>query len=117
MPFLRARKPQHAAPSKVAPVLVAGGMTGAFLVAEVAAGSAASASAPNSDWDRLAGCESGGNWSINTGNGYYGGLQFNLQTWRAYGGTGRPDQQSKAAQIAVAERVRKASGLSAWSCA
>ena len=68
-------------------------------------------------WDRIAACESGGNWSINTGNGYYGGLQFNLQTWRAYGGTGRPDQQSKAAQIAVAERVRKASGLSAWSCA
>ncbi|GAA3576509.1 hypothetical protein GCM10022197_37180 [Microlunatus spumicola] len=68
-------------------------------------------------WDKIARCESGGNWSINTGNGYYGGLQFNLQTWRAYGGTGRPDQQSKAAQIAVAERVRKASGLSAWSCA
>ncbi len=68
-------------------------------------------------WDKIAACESGGNWSINTGNGYYGGLQFNLQTWRAYGGTGRPDQQSKAAQIAVAERVRKASGLSAWSCA
>ena len=68
-------------------------------------------------WDKIAACESGGNWSINTGNGYYGGLQFNLQTWRAYGGTGRPDQQSKAAQIAVAERLRKASGLSAWSCA
>ena len=68
-------------------------------------------------WDKIAACESGGNWSINTGNGYYGGLQFNLQTWRAYGGSGRPDQQSKAAQIAVAERVRKASGLSAWSCA
>ncbi len=68
-------------------------------------------------WDKIAACESGGNWSINTGNGYYGGLQFNLQTWRAYGGTGRPDQQSKAAQIAVAERVRKASGLGAWSCA
>jgi hypothetical protein len=68
-------------------------------------------------WDKIAACESGGNWSINTGNGYYGGLQFNLQTWRAYGGSGRPDQQSKAAQIAVAERVRKASGLGAWSCA
>jgi uncharacterized protein YabE (DUF348 family) len=68
-------------------------------------------------WDKIAACESGGNWSINTGNGYYGGLQFNLQTWHAYGGTGRPDQQSKAAQIAVAERLRKASGLSAWSCA
>jgi resuscitation-promoting factor RpfB len=68
-------------------------------------------------WDKIAACESGGNWAINTGNGYYGGLQFLLSTWHAYGGTGRPDQQSKAAQIAVAERVRKASGLGAWSCA
>jgi uncharacterized protein YabE (DUF348 family) len=68
-------------------------------------------------WDKIAACESGGNWSINTGNGYYGGLQFSLSTWRAYGGTGRPDQKSKAEQIAIAERVRKADGLSAWSCA
>ncbi len=44
-------------------------------------------------WDQLAQCESGGNWAINTGNGYYGGLQFNLNTWRAYGGTGYPHQQ------------------------
>jgi uncharacterized protein YabE (DUF348 family) len=68
-------------------------------------------------WDKIAACESGGNWSINTGNGYYGGLQFSLSTWRAYGGTGRPDQKSKAEQIAIAERVRKADGLGAWSCA
>ncbi len=68
-------------------------------------------------WDKIAACESGGNWSINTGNGYYGGLQFSLATWRAYGGTGMPNEQSKAAQIAVAERVRKGSGLQNWSCA
>ena len=68
-------------------------------------------------WDKIAACESGGNWSINTGNGYYGGLQFTLATWRAYGGTGMPNEQSKAAQIAVAERVRKGSGLGNWSCA
>nr|WP_269778780.1 resuscitation-promoting factor [Microlunatus antarcticus] len=68
-------------------------------------------------WDKIAACESGGNWSINTGNGYYGGLQFSLATWRAYGGTGMPNEQSKAAQIAVAERVRKGSGLGNWSCA
>ena len=42
-------------------------------------------------WDSLAQCESGGNWAINTGNGYYGGLQFNLGTWQAYGGTGLPE--------------------------
>jgi uncharacterized protein YabE (DUF348 family) len=68
-------------------------------------------------WDRLAQCESGGNWHINTGNGYYGGLQFNLQTWRAYGGSGYPHQNSREAQIAVAERVQQAQGWGAWpSC-
>jgi hypothetical protein len=69
----------------------------------------------SSKWDAIAACESGGNWAANTGNGYYGGLQFNLGTWAAYGGSGRPDQQSRAAQIAVAERVRAASGgYGAW---
>nr|WP_281363397.1 resuscitation-promoting factor [Nocardioides perillae] len=61
-------------------------------------------------WDSLAQCESGGNWAINTGNGYYGGLQFNIDTWRAYGGTGYPHQQSREAQIAVATRLRDATG-------
>ena len=66
-------------------------------------------------WDRVAACESGGNWSINTGNGFYGGLQFTLGTWRAYGGTGYPHQNSKAEQIRIAERVRLGSqGLGAW---
>src|SRR5699024_7057080 len=53
-------------------------------------------------WDQLAQCESGGDWSINTGNGYYGGLQFNLSTWQAYGGTGLPSEHSREEQIAVA---------------
>ncbi|WP_183100991.1 resuscitation-promoting factor [Nocardioides pelophilus] len=61
-------------------------------------------------WDALAQCESGGNWAINTGNGYYGGLQFNLGTWQAYGGSGYPHQNSREAQIAVAERLRAATG-------
>jgi hypothetical protein len=66
-------------------------------------------------WDAIAACESGGNWAADTGNGYYGGLQFNLGTWHAYGGPGRPDQQSRATQISVAERVRAASGgYGAW---
>lgn len=67
-------------------------------------------------WDRLAQCESGGNWSINTGNGYYGGLQFNLGTWQSYGGTGLPSNNSRETQIAVAERLRAASGggYGAW---
>jgi resuscitation-promoting factor RpfB len=61
-------------------------------------------------WDSLAQCESGGNWAINTGNGYYGGLQFSLSTWRAYGGAGYPHQQSREYQIMIAERLRAATG-------
>ena len=61
-------------------------------------------------WDQLAQCESGGNWAINTGNGYYGGLQFSLSTWRGYGGPGYPHQQSRETQIMIAERVRAATG-------
>lgn len=69
----------------------------------------------NSVWDRLAQCESGGNWAINTGNGYYGGLQFNAGTWRAYGGTGLPHQASRETQIAIATKLRDASGgYGAW---
>ena len=69
------------------------------------------------NWDAIAQCESGGNWSINTGNGYYGGLQFTQQTWEAYGGLSyapRADLASRAAQIAVAEKVYAAGGLGAW---
>nr|WP_294695079.1 resuscitation-promoting factor [uncultured Friedmanniella sp.] len=65
-------------------------------------------------WDRLAQCESGGNWSINTGNGFYGGLQFTPSTWRGYGGTGMPHQASRAEQIAVAKRVQAGQGWGAW---
>lgn len=75
----------------------------------------APAVASGSVWDAIAQCESGGNWHANTGNGYYGGLQFSLGTWQAYGGTGRPDQHSREEQIAVAERVRAAEGgYGAW---
>jgi uncharacterized protein YabE (DUF348 family) len=66
-------------------------------------------------WDAIAECESGGNWAANTGNGYYGGLQFSLGTWQAYGGTGYPNTHSREEQIAVAERVRAAEGgYGAW---
>ncbi|HEY9377995.1 MAG TPA: ubiquitin-like domain-containing protein [Jiangellaceae bacterium] len=61
-------------------------------------------------WDQLAQCESGGNWSINTGNGYYGGLQFSLGTWQAFGGSGYPHENSKAEQIRIATKVRDARG-------
>ena len=66
-------------------------------------------------WDQLAQCESGGNWATNTGNGYYGGLQFSLGTWRAYGGPGYPHTASRETQIAIATKVRDASGgYGAW---
>ncbi|HVV19941.1 MAG TPA: transglycosylase family protein [Pseudonocardiaceae bacterium] len=71
-------------------------------------------------WDEIAQCESGGNWHINTGNGYYGGLQFNQATWDSNGGqqyAPRADLATKAQQIAVADRVRAARGLEPWQCA
>jgi resuscitation-promoting factor RpfB len=70
-------------------------------------------------WDSLAQCESGGNWATNTGNGYYGGLQFSLGTWQAYGGTGLPSNASRETQIAIATKIRDASGgYGAWpACA
>jgi len=71
-------------------------------------------------WDRIAQCESGGNWAINTGNGYYGGLQFDSQTWLGNGGgqfAPRADLASRTQQIAVANRVYAARGLSPWGCA
>lgn len=90
--------------ASLAAVAVAGGA----IVATTAPANAAST------WDKLAQCESGGNWSINTGNGYYGGLQFSLSTWKAFGGSGMPHQASKAEQIRVATKVQAAQGWGAW---
>ncbi|MBW0117936.1 transglycosylase family protein, partial [Pseudonocardia abyssalis] len=80
-------------------------VAGAVVVGAPLALAGTANAAPDSDWDRLAQCESGGNWSINTGNGYSGGLQFSPTTWRAFGGTGSPHNASRAEQIAVAERT------------
>jgi resuscitation-promoting factor RpfA len=80
-------------------------------------GAPAASAATTSTWDRLARCESGGNWHINTGNGYYGGLQFNAGTWRAYGGgkfASLPHRATKSEQITVAERLLDARGWSPW---
>jgi uncharacterized protein YabE (DUF348 family) len=69
----------------------------------------------NTVWDKIAQCESGGNWATNTGNGYYGGLQFSLGTWQAYGGSGLPSNASRLTQIAIATKIRNASGgYGAW---
>ncbi|MEV7332249.1 transglycosylase family protein [Micromonospora sp. NPDC093244] len=69
------------------------------------------------NWDAIAKCESGGNWKTNTGNGYYGGLQFSQSTWAGYGGkkyAARADLASRGEQIAVAEKVLDGQGIGAW---
>ncbi len=73
--------------------------------------------APSGDtgvWDRLAECESGGNWQIDTGNGFYGGLQFTPESWQAVGGTGLPNEASREEQIARAEQLKVKQGWGAW---
>ncbi len=73
--------------------------------------------ASNSVWDKIAQCESGGNWHINTGNGYYGGLQFSAATWHSVGGPGLPHQNSRETQIKYAKILQQRSGWGQWGCA
>jgi hypothetical protein len=95
-------------------------VTGAAVagVATVAGGLAtASAAQASTVWDRVAACESGGNWSINTGNGYYGGLQFSDRTWDGYGGeryASTANRATKAQQITIAQKVLASQGPGAW---
>jgi nucleoid-associated protein YgaU len=97
------------------------GATVGVVAGAAALGFAGTASAaPDSTWDAVAGCESGNNWSINTGNGYYGGLQFSQSTWNAYGGqdyASRADLATREEQIAVAEQTLAGQGWGAWACA
>ncbi|QNG19376.1 transglycosylase family protein [Rhodococcus triatomae] len=87
--------------------------TGAAVVLPLGLGTA-TAHASEYDWDGVAQCESGGNWGINTGNGYYGGLQFSQSTWSSHGGSGYAHNASKEEQIRVAERVLETQGVGAW---
>ncbi|OXS33288.1 LysM peptidoglycan-binding domain-containing protein [Streptomyces sp. XY006] len=94
-------------------------LAGAALLAPLGllAATGNAAAADSGVWDRIAQCESGGNWHINTGNGYYGGLQFAPSTWRAYGGTAyapTADRASRSQQIAVATKVQQSQGWGAW---
>ncbi|MFE6062316.1 transglycosylase family protein [Streptomyces sp. NPDC056431] len=112
-------KGKHRRPSKATQVVTLVGVTGVAVAAPLmTAGTASAATA--SEWDTVAACESGGNWSINTGNGYYGGLQFSASTWAAYGGTAyapTANQASKSQQITIAEKVLAGQGKGAWpSC-
>ncbi|KRD17317.1 MULTISPECIES: transglycosylase family protein [unclassified Streptomyces] len=109
-------KGKHRRPSKATRAAALAGVTGVAIAAPLmAAGNASAATA--SEWDAVAQCESGGDWSINTGNGYYGGLQFSSSTWAAYGGTqyaSQANQASKAQQIAIGEKVLAGQGKGAW---
>ncbi|MFF1548005.1 transglycosylase family protein [Streptomyces sp. NPDC058291] len=114
--MLFSAKGKHRRPSKATRAAALAGVTGVAIAAPLMAAGNASA-ATTSEWDTVAQCESGGNWSINTGNGYYGGLQFSASTWAAYGGTqyaAQANQASKSQQIAVAEKVLASQGKGAW---
>jgi resuscitation-promoting factor RpfA len=109
-------KGKHRRPSKATRVAALAGVTGVAIAAPLMATGTASA-ATASEWDAVAQCESGGNWAINTGNGYFGGLQFSASTWAAYGGTqyaAQANQAGKAQQIEIAEKVLAAQGKGAW---
>ena len=111
--FVRARG-RHRKPTHHARNL---GIAAAPLVAMIPLTASPAGAATTATWDRLARCESGGNWHINTGNGYYGGLQFSYGTWLSNGGgkyASRADKATKREQIAVAERLLDNRGWAPW---
>ncbi len=110
MPLLRAQKPRHAKPSKAAPVLAVGGMTATLGAATATAAEAAT----QGDFARLRACESGGNYSINTGNGYYGAYQFDVRTWRGLGYAGLPSSAAPGTQDEAAARLQAQRGWQPW---
>ena len=92
-------------------------IAGALALAPMALATGTANADSGVNWDAVAACESGGNWAINTGNGYYGGLQFTMGTWHANGGSGSPHNASRSEQIRVANNVLKSQGIGAWpSC-
>ncbi|MYY85398.1 MULTISPECIES: transglycosylase family protein [unclassified Streptomyces] len=111
---------RHRRPRQAPALIVAAGVTGSAIAIPLLGATSANA-AETTTWEKLAQCESGGEWSANPGNGYYGGLQLSQETWEAYGGLDyapSADQASRSQQIAVAEQVLDAKGTAAWpSCA
>ncbi|MGP4019399.1 transglycosylase family protein [Saccharopolyspora sp. 5N708] len=107
-------KGKHRKPSNTSRTVARVAVAGAVIATPIAIAAPAANAA---DWDKLAQCESSGNWNTNTGNGYYGGLQFSPSTWAAYGGTqyaGSAHQATREQQIAVAEKVLASQGTGAW---
>ncbi|KQU46845.1 resuscitation-promoting factor [Rhodococcus sp. Leaf278] len=111
---------RHRKPSTTGKTVAKVAVTGAIMSTAGIAFTGTANAAPDSDWDRLAQCEAGGNWGINTGNGFQGGLQFSPSTWNAHGGqqyAATANQASREEQIAVAEKVLDSQGWGAWpSC-
>ena len=111
---------RHRKPSTTGKTVAKVAVTGAIMGTAGIAFTGTANAAPDSDWDRLAQCEAGGNWGINTGNGFQGGLQFSPSTWNAHGGqqyAATANQASREEQIAVAEKVLDSQGWGAWpSC-
>ncbi|ORB87112.1 resuscitation-promoting factor [Mycobacterium kansasii] len=99
--------------TRIAKPLIKSATAAAFVAASMSLATAI-AHADVMNWDAVAQCESGGNWTANTGNGSYGGLQFKQSTWDEYGGVGSPANASKQEQIAVANRVLVGQGPAAW---
>ncbi|MFJ4191292.1 transglycosylase family protein [Kitasatospora sp. NPDC089509] len=107
---------RHRRRTQAEKAIAVAGVAGVGLALPLLTATGASA-APASAWDSVAQCESGGDWGINTGNGFYGGLQFTSSTWKAYGGTAyaaQANQASRAQQITVAEKVLASQGPGAW---
>ncbi|MFD7437441.1 transglycosylase family protein [Streptomyces sp. NPDC059861] len=108
---------RHRRPRQAPALVVAAGVTGSAIAIPLLAASGASA-ASGTTWDRVAECETGGSWSADTGNGYYGGLQLSQQDWEKHGGltyAASADQASRSQQIAVAEKVLADQGVGAWA--
>jgi len=113
--LLSARKrARHAKPSKAAPVVAAAGLTGSFVAADVALIASSASAATADDFYRLRVCESGNNYRINTGNGFYGAYQFDRGTWNGLGYPGRADQAAPATQDAAAAKLQSQRGWSPW---
>ena len=116
VPTWMARAAQAAIPAR--PARPGGGeVPQAAAPAAASVSTAAPASSGGANWSAIAACESGGNWSANTGNGFYGGLQFTEQTWLGYGGgqyASSANQATAAQQMAVAQRVLAGQGIGAW---
>jgi resuscitation-promoting factor RpfA len=114
---MRSGNGRHRRPRQAPALIVAAGVTGSAIALPLL-GAASAHAADASTWDRVADCESGGVWSANLHNGYYGGLQITQEAWDAFGGDSyavRPDLASRSQQITVAERILAAQGPKAWT--